>query len=616
MIIKKLKIYNFFTFKNVELELEQLPYFITGENRDETSASSNGSGKSLLVQSMLWCLFGDILRKNVKADDVIGPNGDYTEVSMIIERNSQTFEINRYRNHPAYKNNVRFFVDKEDVSQHKDNDEFIQEVLGINQKIFYQCAYNDKRKETIVNLTPAKLKEVIAEILDVERFDKYIKSLRGLKSKNEVKLEKISSSFSIKEKNKKDLEQNKEWVLDDIKRFEDEKFKKLESLKEEEDDAQKEHNSLEFIYENNVENLSNDLAEMREYLLENKDSVEGIQALIKVNGELKSDVRLATAKSEQITQKIYEIQKIISNKEVCSFCGGDIKDRDVFDKHEKELLELEKQFSDNEISITNIKEKLRSGEDDELKLKQLYDEYSKIKNAYITKKSVLKKHQENYVDSVEKFEKLKKSLIIKRDKINQETINIFEERISSLESSIKDVEDEIEKDRELFELVKTEIDDSNTLVVTLQNIKTSIFNSFVWSLQENINKNFEEMTDGDFRCELDDSNSELVFKFTSTSKNGKAYPYSVFSDGEQARISKAVSVALEDLLQIGFVIDDEGLSNVDASGITMILDFIINKNRNKSYFFVGHHTAFKDYFADLGNIHVIKENGISSATLV
>lgn len=616
MIIKKLKIFNFFTFKDVDLELEQLPYFITGENRDETSSSSNGSGKSLLVQSMLWCLFGDILRKNVKADDVIGPQGDWTEVSMTIERESQVFEISRFRGHPVYKNNVRFFVDGEDVSQHKNNDEFIQEVLGINQKIFYQCAYNDKRKETIVNLTPSKLKEVIAEILDVERFDKYIKSLRSLKSKNEVKIDKISNAFSIKEKNKKDLEQNKEWVFQDLERFEEDKKSRLEALDAEDEELQEEQNQIEKKYERYVEGISDDLTTMKEYLLENKEKVDDIQNLIKNNGELKSDVRLGKSKSEQLIQKIYEIQKILSNKEVCSFCGGDIKDQSLFESHEKKLNDLEQQFSDNENSIESLQGQLELGEKKELELKELFDEYSKVKNKYISLKSEFKKYQENYSSSLEKNEKSREVIAAKKRKIEMETVDIFSTRIKNLEDSISEIEEEIENDRKEFDVTKTEIDDCLVLIESLQNIKTSIFNSFVWTLQENINKNFEEMTDGDFRCELDDSNSELIFKFTSSSKNGKTFPYSVFSDGEQARIAKAVSVALEDLLQIGFVIDDEGLSNVDASGITMILDFIINKNRNKSYFFVGHHSAFKDYFMDLGNIHVIKENGVSTARLV
>ena len=69
--LQHLKIENFLSFRKVELTLNDRGLvFIVGKNYDSDCFDSNGSGKSSLFESIVYCLFGVTVR-GIKADDVI-----------------------------------------------------------------------------------------------------------------------------------------------------------------------------------------------------------------------------------------------------------------------------------------------------------------------------------------------------------------------------------------------------------------------------------------------------------------------------------------------------------------------------------------------------------------
>jgi ABC-type molybdenum transport system ATPase subunit/photorepair protein PhrA len=69
------------------------------------------------------------------------------------------------------------------------------------------------------------------------------------------------------------------------------------------------------------------------------------------------------------------------------------------------------------------------------------------------------------------------------------------------------------------------------------------------------------------------------------------------------------------MMDLGVVIDDEGLNGVDDVGIERLLEFILEKNGDKLFFFVGHQKKVHDYFAGCNNLHIVKEDGDSKITL-
>ena len=71
MDIKSLSIRNCLTIGHAELELDSRGLLLVqGENRDDTSAKSNGAGKSSILDALCWCLFGETAR-GVSGDDIV-----------------------------------------------------------------------------------------------------------------------------------------------------------------------------------------------------------------------------------------------------------------------------------------------------------------------------------------------------------------------------------------------------------------------------------------------------------------------------------------------------------------------------------------------------------------
>ncbi|KKN96897.1 hypothetical protein LCGC14_0165410 [marine sediment metagenome] len=71
MNLVKLRIWNFLSIGYVERDLAQQGLvLLTGENLDDPSADSNGSGKSSLPESIVWCLYGKTIR-GIRTNEVI-----------------------------------------------------------------------------------------------------------------------------------------------------------------------------------------------------------------------------------------------------------------------------------------------------------------------------------------------------------------------------------------------------------------------------------------------------------------------------------------------------------------------------------------------------------------
>lgn len=105
MKFKTLTIENFLAIAEGKVDLaDRGLVLIQGVNNDDTSAASNGAGKSSLADSLCWCLYGETAR-GVSGDDVVNDTaGKNTRVEVVIEDDGNTFTITRHRKHKPNKN--------------------------------------------------------------------------------------------------------------------------------------------------------------------------------------------------------------------------------------------------------------------------------------------------------------------------------------------------------------------------------------------------------------------------------------------------------------------------------------------------------------------------------
>ena len=113
MKITRLSIDNFLSVGSIKCSLENKGLvLIQGENRDDTSQDSNGSGKSSFADAISWCLYGVTARGDT-GDSVINRAAKKDcQVFVHLEDGENRYFVERNRKHKTHKNSLRvgFFI--------------------------------------------------------------------------------------------------------------------------------------------------------------------------------------------------------------------------------------------------------------------------------------------------------------------------------------------------------------------------------------------------------------------------------------------------------------------------------------------------------------------------
>lgn len=162
---------NFGTIENVKLVLNTPGMIlITGQNRDAPKADSNGSGKSLLLDAICWCLWGETVR-GLTTDDVVRRQaGKDCAVRLTIKDSDTTYIVSRHRKDSRIDkpNDLRLFINGvEKGKKMKNLQEIIDGIIGFDFGTF--CAMMPGAGVSAASLTDTKIKELLEKLLQTEQ---------------------------------------------------------------------------------------------------------------------------------------------------------------------------------------------------------------------------------------------------------------------------------------------------------------------------------------------------------------------------------------------------------------------------------------------------------------
>lgn len=187
MRLLSLSLTNFMRFRRAKLSLEKRGLVhIEGRNLDDESATSNGAGKSSLIDALVWCLYGVTTHDpSADGDDVVNEKrAKNCEVRAAFLAGDASYEVIRRRAWKKAGKAVQLHFMQHNLNKHssdphhsltkgtiKDTQDEIERVLGMSVGTFrIACVFGQGRAYRFSRLTDAEKKAVLDEMLGSEQY--------------------------------------------------------------------------------------------------------------------------------------------------------------------------------------------------------------------------------------------------------------------------------------------------------------------------------------------------------------------------------------------------------------------------------------------------------------
>jgi len=178
MKFKSLEVQNFLSISEAKIDLtDRGLLLVQGENKDDPSASSNGAGKSSIVDGLCWALFG-VTARDVSGDAVINLAAKKNCMNAVVMiEGDQEFRVVRYRKHATGKNMVTISERNlltgigADLTKGTDKETqlVINAIVGCSLEVFQASVYCGQEKmPDLPGMTDKQLKLLIEEAAGVE----------------------------------------------------------------------------------------------------------------------------------------------------------------------------------------------------------------------------------------------------------------------------------------------------------------------------------------------------------------------------------------------------------------------------------------------------------------
>ena len=559
MIIKSLKLNNFWSHKNTEISFDKDFYMILG--RVIGKPKSNGSGKSTIARGICYALYGDA-SDEIKNNEAIHNDEETMSVELVFELNDVVYKITRKvkRNSTPV---LRIEINGEEKKPRlKEGQDIINGILGADFEIFRNTSYFKQGDlNSFSNLTPKEAKEVVIKLLQLDAYNEY-----ELRAK-----EKVSDVTEIINDTKGKLAQLEAMIKQEEDRITERKYTSADAVR-----------LTELIEELKIKQAS---------------AKEAIDNKLKVLGEVakeiskqKSDIRNKEYERDTITKRL---DKLLALGKCCPTCERELTGQDITALAQPINTEIEalcacidKLTKDLQVPL-NMEEELKKIEVDDTPY-----------NIEITQNSRTLGEVEAELKQAEKdtakIEKLKQNLIKGQAKL------VEQEAILAKYDKLKVAFGKKGIQAFIVENVIPEIQATTNEI--LESLETEI--RVVIDSQKELKKGGKSET-------LD---IKVLTEFGER-------PYANYSGGERTFIDFALRVALSIILtrrsecQIQTLILDEVWGQLDGANraiASRALRFVADKFNFKKILIISHQEELQDCF---NNIIQVENNGKESRVI-
>lgn len=558
---KSIKLKNFVSFKDEEIEFDKYQGFINifGSNKSDDTAKSNGSGKSSLFNSICWCLTGQTIQGSKKVENIFCSGETKVELNFALDNKNYT--VIRSKN----PSNLKIFLNDKDISGKgiRDTEKIVKELLpDIETIISSVVILGQGLPNRFTNNSPTGRKEVLEKL---SKSDFMIEDIKDKLLNRQKELKLVLRNNEDKQLKLKTILSTKKELLQQLAK----QYKSFDygTLKTQLDELTKSDTTIIQIDSTELNSLIDKQLSLKVSDYEVKNTKEFEKELIECQTTLK------TLKSKK---------KDLMNG-ICPTCGKEV-DAFELEENDTEICLLEQKISEINEKIVKINKENKESEN---KAKEEYQKKfdtisNKIKNLQ-AEQSQLQKENEKKLSTLNKIKEL------------EYAISSLDEKKNSIKEQGTQVKKECAKlEKEISKIDIKVYEDKLDIIRKMSNIASRDFRGYLLTnvisfIQDRLAhySNFLLNTDN-IKFELDGNNLQIYLLDKE---------YEMLSGGEKQVIDIMVQLSIRDMLCTYFnfstniLVIDEITDNLDSNRAEKVFE-LLSKLDLESIFVISHHEDY------------------------
>lgn len=581
MKFRRISIENFLSLGDVVLDIDVFKpglVLIQGQNEDEPYFVSNAAGKTSLIEALVWCLYGEPIRR-AKIAEVVGWHAKSCSVTVEGLLDGKLLKITRRRSKSTH---LHVEYDGKVLDRHilAETEQVLRDLIGVDYDQFIQTVVLEGGLiGRFSYLTDVGRKQLVEELIGSRLWERAYKETLARIRSNESQRDQVDRDIT----HLKDLAiQERERVQSAIEKMAATGSEDLGELKGLVNEAKKE-------LAREKDSLT-ELAKKRRLAVGKREEFEKAVEVEEENGR-ELDQRIALLRSERD-----RLLELIENKE-CPTCGQKVKIGKFKTTLTAVELDLSDLLGDQEI-WSSVREEL---------IKRVHDAENvveKIRSESYEKETSVRLLQSQIDQGLKKLNQTKKvEKVDVKDKLlheSEEKVAEYQDKVNRLGKKVKALQSEKEillYWRSTFPSIRA---DSLQSVLEFLNARLLHYGSILSDGSEIV------------QIELKKDKIDLVTKIpTRTSR------HPVRSSGERRRSDLSIQFALGDLAgtlsgtQPSLLIVDECLDTLDPLATRRVLLVLEELARTRSVWITTHSPDVRDELEPDTCLLVRKSNGIS-----
>lgn len=639
MKLLELEINGFMAIEKAKIKLDDRGLVvIQGVNKDDTSAESNGSGKSSLADAIDWVLYGETAR-GISGDDVVNNTlKKGTRVALTVQDGPSVYTIARHRKHKEFKNSLRLTMDDGFVEKDltKGTDKLTQEevlkIVGSSHSVFRASIYSGQEQmPDLPAMTDKNLKLLIEEAAGTSVLEEAYKLARenvllinSQVSSTKNFIEGLERGAGFK---KEEIENHKRSSAD----FETNRKTQIADLRSRAGDTIKQAGDLMTKM-----NAILDEATLAAAISAEDAKIAAVDGERKEAGRLhgevlqkEGDLRAWRRQLEQVELQIKHAEKGLADADhqigcPCSSCGRPLTEAEMADVKasiNKSLTDLRKHRDDTQAKILEISQELADAQ-------KAFHDYS----AGMTDISHVTTVRAGLLQEQAKFNQLKseRESVLRVAQSLKDQIETISKGVNPFLASIETAKRQLEslnadiaaKKAELADLEEQALVEAEVVkVFSPAGVRAHILDEVTPYLNAQTSAYLTTLSDGNIEATWStvqyNAKGEAKERFAiDVSKTKGSAKFGGLSGGEKRKVRLATAMALQDLVAtratkpISLFIADEIDDAIDKAGLERLMNILQEKAKERGSVFIISHNDLADWCSQ--SIVVTMDGGLAT----